>query len=170
MQAPSMPRTAVVTIIGLLASFSGATEASACSFPIRHHTDQQVSQMAEEALASATTVVDGEVISPMLAEVPPGGTLPVAYIKVSRTWKGHVEDDIAPVAYLSSCDVFLGTKGQKVRILLHGDGIFTADQLTNGAEAVYERAAFNREIDRLLGAIRPADFTDPGAALPPEKH
>ncbi len=164
-----MRQAAVATIIGLLASFSGASEAFACSFPIRHHTDLEIRQMAKQALASATTVLDGEVISPMFVGVPPDGTLPVAAIKVSRAWKGHVEDDIVPVAYFSSCDVFLETKGQKVRILLSGTGIFTANQFANGAHAVYEKAAFNREIDRLLGALRAADFTDPGT-LPPEKH
>ena len=125
--------------------------------------------MAAEAVAAATAIVDGEVISPM-AHGPdlPEGVLPVAYIKVTRTFKGHIEDNIAPVAYLSSCDVSLQTKGQKIRILLTGSGIFTADQHMNGATAVHEGAAFNREVDRLIGAPRPSDFTDPGA-LPPER-
>ena len=127
--------------------------------------------MAEEAFSKATTIVDGEVIIPMAFEPNrPEGTLPVAYIRVSHTWKGHVEQNVAPVAYLSSCDVGLETKGQKVRILLSGSGIFTADQFANGFHAVYEREAFNHEIDRLVGAPRPADFTQPGGPPPPEKQ
>lgn len=165
-----MRQTTVAALVSIVGILSGSTEAFACSFAIRHHTDLEIKQMAEQALASATTVVDGEVISPMLTGPASDGTLPVAYIKVSRTWKGHVEDDIAPVVYLSSCDIFLGTKGQNVRILLNGVGIFTASQFENGAEAVYESDAFNREIDQMLGATRPADFTDPGGPPPPEKH
>jgi len=125
--------------------------------------------MATEAVASATTIVDGEVVYPMWAGdgPPPDGLLPVAFIKVSHVWKGQVEDNIAPVAYMSSCDVYLGIKGQKVRILLYGTQIFQADQDANGFAAVYQHDPFNREIDRLLGAPRPADFTNPGS-LPPE--
>jgi len=127
--------------------------------------------MAEDGFAKATTVVDGEVISPMFfGEKPSEGTLPVAYIKVFHTWKGHVQDDIAPVAYMSSCDIDLEIKGQKVRILLNGTGIFTADQETNGWVAYEQTDAFDREIDRLVGATRPADFTRPGGPPPPEKH
>jgi hypothetical protein len=161
-----------MTVVALvsLGILLGSTDAFACSFPLRHHTDQEIKQMAAQALASATTVVDGEVITPMFIGPPPDGTMPVAYIKVSHTWKGRAEDDIATVAYETSCDIFLETKGQKVRILLNGEGIFTASQFTNGAEAVYERDSFNREIDRLLGATRPADFTNPGGPPPPEKH
>jgi len=126
--------------------------------------------MAAQAYAQATTVVDGEVVVPMaLDQNLPDGALPVAYIKVTHTWKGHVEDGIAPVAYVSSCNLGLESKGQKVRILLQGEGIFTADQSANGSEAVDEGDAFNREIDRLVGAPRPVDFTNPGGPPPPEK-
>ena len=151
----------------LLGAACVSTEAFACSFQIRRHTAQEVKQMAEQALASASTVVDGEVIQPMLWPYP-DGTLPVATIKVSHTWKGQIEGEIIPVTYLSSCDVALTVPNQKLRILLSGTGIFTASQFNNGAQAVYEGEAFKHEIDRLLGAFRPADFIDPGA-IPPEK-
>ena len=167
------PRSMFVTIrrmLSLVALLCGSTEALACSFEMRHYTDSEIRQMAEQALSSATAVVDGEVVSPMFVGALPEGALPVAFIKVSRTWKGQVEDGIAPVVYASSCDVPLETKGQKVRILLNGSGVFTASQFANGAEAVYERTAFNHEIDRLLGAIRPADFRDPGALPPAPKR
>ncbi len=164
-----MRQIIVAALVSLGIQF-GSTQAFACSFELRHHTDLEVKQMAEQALASATTVIDGEVITPMFDGPPPDGTLPVAYIKVSHTWKGHVEDNIAPVAYFSSCDIFLGTKGQKIRILLNGDGILTASQFNNGEEAFNEQDAFNREIDRLLGATRPADFTNPGGPPQPEEH
>src|SRR5207248_8006010 len=111
-------------------------------FPIRHHADREIKQMAAEAFASATTIVDGEVISPMaIGPNLPDGVMPVAYIKVSHTWKGHVDENIAPVAYMSSCDLSLEIKGQKIRILLNGTGIFTANQETNGFAAVYEKDA-----------------------------
>lgn len=127
--------------------------------------------MAAEAFAKATTIVDGEVVSPMtIREDLPEGVMPVAYIKVSHTWKGHVEENVAPVAYMSSCDLGLEIRGQKVRILLYGSGIFQADQEMNGFVAVYQRDAFNREIDRLVGIRRPTDFTDPGSPPPPEKR
>ncbi len=157
----------VVTAALVAVAALGSREASACSFPIRHHSEREIKEIADQAFDSSTTVVDGEVISAMSTSAP-DGTLPVAYIKVSHTWKGHVDDDIAPVAYLSSCDVMLAIPGQKIRILLKGSGIFTADQLANGSEAVYERDDFNREIDRLLGLKRPADFTDPGLPPPAE--
>jgi hypothetical protein len=123
--------------------------------------------MAQRAIASATTIVDGEVISPMaIGSELPEGALPVAYIKVLRTWKGKVEDDMAPVAYVSSCDLGLETKGQKIRVLLSGQGIFTADQENNGRHAVQQREAFDRQVDRILGAPRPADFTAAGTPPP----
>ena len=75
--------------------------ASACSFPLRHYSDLEIKQMAAEGFARATTVIDGEVITPMATE-PVEGTLPVAYIKVTRTWKGQVDQNIAPVAYIST--------------------------------------------------------------------
>ena len=125
--------------------------------------------MAEQALVSSTVVVDGEVISPMLVGLPPDGTMPMAAVKVIRTLKGRVDDEIIPVAYFSSCDVALGTKGQKVRLLLSGAGIYTASQGNNGFVAVYEREAFNHAVDRLLGSARPAGFTDPGEPPPPKR-
>jgi hypothetical protein len=147
--------------------FAVPSASRACSFPLRHHTSEEIKKMAEDAFASASIIIDGEVISPMAVGQVPDGTVPLAYIKVLHTWKGTVPDDFAPVAYLSLCDVTLAAKGQKLRILLSGSGIFTADQETNGASVMYEKDAFNREIDRLVGAARPADFTDPGTALPP---
>jgi hypothetical protein len=163
-------RSARLTLIlvPLIAYAVAPVKASACSFPLRHYSDREIKQMAEEAFAKATTVVDGEVISPMAVE-PVEGTLPVALIKVTHTWKGRVDENIAPVAYASSCDISLEIKGQKVRILLNGTGIFTADQETNGRVAYEQGDEFDREIDRLVGAPRPADFTSPGGPPPPEK-
>lgn len=159
----------VIAVSMSLAGFlAGSGSAVACTFAVRHHSDQEIRKMAREAVASASAIVDGEVISPMMAGPVPDGALPVAAIKVSRTLKGRLDDEIIPVAYFSSCDVALETKGQKLRILLSGDGIFTASQGENGFEAVYERAAFNREVDLLLGSSRPTDFVDPGAPAPPE--
>jgi hypothetical protein len=96
--------------------------------------------------------------------------MPVAYIKVSRVLKGQVEEDgVATVAYSTSCDIGLETKGQKFRILLSGMGIFTADQLINGAQAGDKAELFNQEVDRILGSSRPAGFVEPGAEPSLEK-
>jgi len=127
--------------------------------------------MAEEAFAKASTIVDGEVVIPMTIRPDlPEGAMPVAYIKVSHIWKGNVEQNVAPVAYMSSCDLGLETKGQKVRVLLYNTGIFQADQEMNGGAAVHQQDAFNREIDRLVGSPRPGDFTEPGSPPLPEKQ
>ena len=168
-----MVRSQLAFLSALFGLALGQSPASACSRAVRHYSDKEISQMAARAFASATTIADGEVIAPMAAGLDlPEGTLPVAYIRVSRTWKGQIDsqyDNVVPVAYLSSCDVFLGTKGQKLRILLNGTGIFTADQETNGWASVNEGDAFNREIDRLIGQPRPGDFTDPGEPPPVKK-
>jgi hypothetical protein len=166
----------LLTLLAATAGIAFAPSwASACSFELRHYSDQEIKQIAERAVASATTIVDGEVISPMtmgddLLTMRPDlreGVLPVAYIKVSRVWKGHVEyDDFAPVAYFTSCDIGLDIKGQKIRILLSGTGIFTADQSNNGWQTGDQHAAFNREIDRILASPRPADFSEPGIPEP----
>jgi hypothetical protein len=158
-----------LAMIGL-ASLLHVAAATACSFPVRRYSEQEIRQMAEQAFAKATTIIDGEVVSPMTIRPDlPEGVVPVAWIKVSHTWKGQVEENVASVAYMSSCDLSLEIKGQKVRILLYNTGIFQADQEMNGHVAVYQQAEFNREIDRLVGSRRPTDFTEPGSPPPPEK-
>jgi hypothetical protein len=168
MQLTPMRMMNVFAVVTLIFSFLRPTQVLACSFAYQHHTSQEIQRMAAAALSASTTVIDGEVISPMFFPAPEG-TLPVAYIKVSHTWKGQADDGFAAVAYFSSCDLPLVIKGQKVRILLNGTGIFTADAFANGAEAFEQRAVFNREIDRILGTPRAADFTDPGQPPPPER-
>ena len=146
----------------------------ACSRVMRHYSNSEISLMAARAYESATTVVDGEVISPMANQHDlPDGALPVAYIKIAHAWKGKVDsesDGIVAVAYESSCDVFLGIKGQKLRILLSGTGIFTADQETNGWAATLNGDAFNRAIDQLIGQPRPLGFINPGEPPPSAKE
>ena len=169
---PVLVQSKILAALLTLGFLFGSSEAVGCSFPLRHYSDPEIKEMAEQAFAKATTVIDGEVISPMaLGENAPEGTLPVAAIKVYYTWKGHVEDDIALVAYVSSCDISLDTKGQRIRILLSGTGIFTAGQEANGSMAYEQRNDFDREIDRLVGAARPsADFARPGDLPSLEMH
>jgi hypothetical protein len=126
--------------------------------------------MAAESFASASLVIDGEVIQPMLIPYP-NGTMPAAYIKVFHAWKGHIDYPDVPivVAYHDSCDIALMVPHQKIRILLSGEKIFTASQFNNGYQAPYEEAAFKREVDRLIGSPRPTSFTDPGAEPEPTK-
>jgi hypothetical protein len=146
-----------------------SSDASACSRSVRHYSDGEIKQLAAKAVASATAIVDGEVIVPMATGTDlPEGTLPVAYIKVEHTWKGRVEDDIATVALTTYCDVPLEVRGQRVRILLSGVGIFNAEQELNGWAAPSQTDAFNRAVDHILGAPRPKNFTDPGTPPPPE--
>lgn len=168
---PVLMQTKVFAALFSLGFLFGPSQAVGCSFLLRHYSELEVKQMAKDAFAKATTVIDGEVIAPMaVGENAPEGTLPVAAIKVYQIWKGHIEDDIVLVAYVSSCDIGLVTKGQKVRILLSGTGIFTADQETNGWVAFEQTSDFDREIDRLVGATRPADFTRPGELPAPKMH
>ncbi len=100
--------------------------------------------------------------------VPPLGREPTAYLRVIRNWKGRVpEGRVVRLLHLSSCDVALQTKGQKVRLLLMGDGVFRAGLAMNGAAA--DQSVFNREIDRLAGQPRAGDMAIfPGEGeLPP---
>lgn len=160
----------LVPLLASLLILFGADEASACSFPIRHHSSEEIRGMAAESFASASLVIDGEVIQPMLIPYP-NGTMPAAYIKVFHAWKGHIDYPDVPivVAYHDSCDIALMVPHQKIRILLSGEKIFTASQFNNGYQAPYEEAAFKREVDRLIGSPRPTSFTDPGAEPEPTK-
>jgi hypothetical protein len=78
----------IASAVLIIGTTLGAPGAFACSFPIRHHTDQEIKEMAAQALASASLVVDGEVIQPMLIPYP-DGTIPVAYVKVSHKLRLH---------------------------------------------------------------------------------
>ena len=98
------------------------------------------------------------------------GVVPAAYLRVIKTWKGEAADDLIIVVYRSSCDVSLEEDGQKMRILLSGDGVYWADQGMNSAMGGHQ-ADFNAAIDRLVGNERPVNFISfPGAlVLPPDE-
>src|SRR5689334_7725477 len=115
------------------------TAASACSFPLKEYSDDELTSLARKAFGSADLIIDGEVVSGMAVGQLPDGSMPVAAIKILLVWKGQLSDDIIPVAYFSSCDIFLDTKGQQFRVLLNGNGIFTAGQGINGATASEQR-------------------------------
>ena len=127
-----MRTKAIALLLPLFAATVWSTETLACSYPNNQPANGVIRQMAERAFRDATTVIDGEVISPMLFPYPQG-TMPVACVKVLHTWKGRTRMGVAAIAAYTSCDVPLMLKGQKVRLLLSGIGVFTADAFNNGA-------------------------------------
>lgn len=138
----------------------------ACSFEDKTLTKDQIAFEATKAFERASLVVDAEVIMPMTTEMTPG-SLPAAMLRVIKTWKGKADDEVF-VVYLSSCDIALEQSGQKMRILLNGEGVFRAYQSMNWGIGG-DQADFNAAIDRLIGSERPVNFIVPGAIdeLPP---
>jgi hypothetical protein len=115
-------------------------------------------------------VIDAEVVTPMsFGSAWRPGLTPIAYLRILRTWKGRIQQDLVPVVYISSCDIGLETKGERLRILLKGEGVFTADQGMNGG-GVQDLTTYQAEIDGLAGRRRsPAMAHFPGAIPPPTK-
>lgn len=98
------------------------------------------------------------------------GLTPISYLRISKTWKGRIQKDGGPIVYLTSCDIGLTAKGEKLRVLLTGEGIFRADQGMNGG-GIVDLTTYNAEIDRLVGQRRsPALAHLPGAPLPPMRR
>jgi hypothetical protein len=131
----------------------------ACSFEDKALTKDQIAVEAAKAFQLASLVVDAEVVMPMTTEMTPG-SVPAAMLRVIKTWKGKADDEVI-VVYLSSCDITLEQSGQKMRILLNGDGVFRAYQSMNWGIGG-DQADFNAAIDRLIGSKRPDTFIDPG--------
>lgn len=99
-------------------------------------------------------------------DVKPGLT-PVAYLRVIKVFKGGVPEYDAAVVYTNSCDIGLTVEGQKVRILLVGEGVFRAEQPMNGG-GVSDIMVFNTEVDRIVGKACGSDFARfPGEEPPP---
>lgn len=156
-----------IAAAGLWAAFSSSA-GSACSLAQLELTSAQIRQQAREDFSRASAVIDAEVVEPMNlgADWKPG-LIPIAYLKTLKALKGRVPQDLVPVVYVSSCHIALETKGERLRILLNGEGVFTADQSMNGA-AVQDCATYQDEIDRLAGGRRlPALAHFPGAIPPP---
>jgi hypothetical protein len=123
---------------------------------------------AQASVQEASAIIDAEVRIPMYQgpDWKPG-LAPVAYLRVIKVLKGHVPEYDAAVVYTNSCDVSLTVEGQKVRILLIGEGVFRAEQPTNGG-GVSDIMAFNAEVDRIVGDVRGSDFARfPGEEPPP---
>ncbi|WP_131599755.1 hypothetical protein [Sphingomonas sp. 37zxx] len=142
---------------------------SACSFAQGSMTASQIKQQAADHFKRATVLIDAEVIEPMssVSDSKPGLT-PTAYLRVLKTWKGGVQPDLVPVVYISSCDIVLERKGERLRILLIGEGVFRADQGMNGG-GVIDLPTYNAEIDRLAGQRRSTAMDQfPGALPSPE--
>lgn len=147
-----------------------AIPSHACSLRMRKLTSLQLRHQAQSSFAGASVVVDAEVISPMRFGADwKEGLVPMAALRVIRSYKGHVADDVIPVVYITSCDVSLEQKGRRVRIMLLGDGVFRSEQGMNGA-ASSDLTEFNREVDRLVGQRRASAFARfPGEEAPPRK-
>jgi hypothetical protein len=141
----------------------------ACSLPLRKLTAAQARQQARSDLSRASAVIDAEVIVPMRfgKDWKPGLT-PTAYIKVLNIWKGTVERDL-PLVYISSCDISLERKGEKLRILLLGNGVFRADRGMNGG-GILNLMTYQAEIDRLIGQRRSRALMHFPGAIPAPTH
>lgn len=164
------PKMLAMVAAGLCAVLT-SSPVSACSFAQRNLTSSQVRQQAREDFKQASAVIDAEVVETMRfgPEWKPGLT-PIAYLRVLRVLKGKVEDDSVPIVYISSCDIGLANKGEKLRILLTGNGVFRAVQGLNGA-GLRDQTTYRAEIDRLAGHRRPPALMHfPGAVpLPTRK-
>lgn len=142
-----------IAAAGICALFASSTS-SACSFPLRKLTGAQVRQQARDDFKRASAVIDAEVVEPMKfgSDWKPGLT-PIAYLRTSKIWKGRIAQDIVPIVYISSCDIGLERKGERLRVLLTGDGVFRADQGMNGG-GILDLSIYQSEIDRLAGGRR----------------
>lgn len=89
------------------------------------------------------------------------GSVPAAMLRVIKIWKGKAGNEVT-VVYLSSCDIMLDQRGQKMRILLEGDDVYRASQSMNWGIGG-DQAGFNAAIDSLIGSARPVTFRDPGS-------
>lgn len=161
-----MKRASALFRASSLVFFVASTSSSgwACSFGDKTLTKDQIAVEATKAFQRASLVVDAEVVMPMAEDVKTG-TLPAALLRVLKTWKGKADDEVI-VVYLSSCDITLRQSGQKMRILLSGEGIFRAYQGMNWGIGG-DQADFNAAIDRLIGSERPATFIVPGVIEQP---
>jgi hypothetical protein len=138
--------------------------AKACSFPHIETSPEKIKHAAQVAFSQSDSVIDAEVLSPMvLGSALKDGLTPMAELRVLNSWKGlHKKDDVVFVIFLSSCDIALQTKGEKIRILLNGSHeMYRAEQSFNGYGNA--RRPYNVEIDRLIRRVRPAYISaDPG--------
>ncbi|MEI5687775.1 hypothetical protein [Sphingomonas kyungheensis] len=163
---PKILAIAVACLSAMLASSTG----SACSFAHRKLTSAQTRQQARDDFKRASAVIDAVVVEPMKfgPDWKPGLT-PIAYLKALKVWKGHVGQESVPVVYINSCDIGLKRKGERLRILLTGDGVFRADQGKNGG-GIVDLTTYQAEIDRLVGRQRlPALFHFAGAIPTPTR-
>lgn len=152
-----------------------APDAFACSILPQNLSRAQVESYAREQYAKATAVVDAEVEEPMeFGPAYKSGLMPVATLRVIRRYKGTPQFPGAErilMVYLTSCDIELSRKGERIRILLtSGPELYRAEITANGPSTQREDglAEFNAEIDRLAGTPRPAGIsTYPGAIDPP---
>ncbi|RYF16313.1 MAG: hypothetical protein EOO77_12565 [Oxalobacteraceae bacterium] len=158
---------AVVSVVSLFAT----SPSVACSFVRKTMTLPQVRQKARDNFRRASAVIDAEVVAPMAfgRDWKPG-LIPLAYLKPTKIWKGRVQHDNVPIIYLTSCDIGLRTKGERLRLLLIGEGVFRADQSLNGGGSG-DLSTYNAEIDRLVGKRRsPALARFPGDSQLPARR
>jgi hypothetical protein len=151
-------RTTCLAVASIVAVTSSA--GWACSFGDTIRTKDQIAVEAAKAYERASLVIDAEVVAPMATGVSPG-SVPAAMLRVIKIWKGKAGNEVT-VVYLSSCDIMLDQRGQKMRILLEGDDVYRASQSMNWGIGG-DQADFNAAIDRLIGSARPVTFRDPGS-------
>lgn len=118
--------------------------AQACSVIADHiWSPAEQRAAARRAIASATAIVDGEVIRPFVRGGAP------ALVRVHRRFKGP-EQELIEVGERHSCDVALTATGERSRmILVGGPDVYFLDSLTNGSPHI---------VDRLLGSDRERDW------------
>jgi hypothetical protein len=144
-----------------ISPFVAAQPAQACSPALSTHSDTEIARLARRAVDEADVIVDAVVAEPMARDQVPG-TISAAVLEVSHAWKGKTDPRILLI-YVSSCDIALMEKGERVRLLLRDrrDGVLSADQEPNGyffhieAESVKYGAA----LDAVIGKPRPSGTT-----------
>lgn len=159
------PKATVSAVVGMIVLFAPATSV-ACSFARGKMTAAQVKQQARFDFRRASAVIDAEVVAPMTFGPDwKSGLTPIAYLKLTKIWKGQVKHDEVPIVYMTSCDIGLRTKGERLRLLLTGQGVFRANQGMNGG-GIADLSIYNSEIDRLVGKRRSPALTHFPGQLP----
>lgn len=165
MKLNTIPLRSALSFSSLLpVLFLASLPAYACSFPHIETSPAKIKHAAEIAFSQSDSVIDAEVLSPMvLGSAWKDGLTPMAVLRVLNSWKGpHKKGDFVFVIFLSSCDIALQKEGEKIRILLTGSHeMYRAEQSFNGYGNA--RRPYNVEIDRLIKRVRPAYISaDPG--------
>lgn len=154
-------------VIFAVSAFSFNASALACSPPVPPKNPEELRQGAEQSFADADVVVDAVVKMPANTDSQLMGVMPFAGLETTKVWKGEVGHMFGVIG-ISLCDIPLTRQGARYRILLTrvDDHLFTVNASMNGLD-LRDRAAFDQEIDRLVGNRRPLEFARVGYAGAP---